>query len=195
MDADVPPAWLAGLIASRHALCQQHFGEGYDKSAALHYGPAMRIALYQPEIAGNVGAILRLAACFSVPVDIVMPTGFAFSDARLRRAAMDYGSAAIVDKHANYDAFRAACRAAGRRIVLLSAHASVRLPQARFTARDVILMGSESAGVPDHVRDDADLRVRIPMAPGFRSLNIAVSTGIAVAEALRQTGGFPDEQP
>ena len=130
----------------------------------------MRIALYQPEIAGNVGAILRLAACFAVPVDIIMPTGFAFSDARLRRAAMDYGDAAEVTRHANFEAFDAARRAQGRRL---------------------LLMGSESAGVPDSVRDLADIRVRIPMAPGFRSLNIAVSTGIAIAEALRQTEGFP----
>ncbi|MDX3901037.1 MAG: tRNA (cytidine(34)-2'-O)-methyltransferase [Sphingobium sp.] len=151
----------------------------------------MRIALYQPEIAGNVGAILRLAACFAVPVDIIMPTGFAFSDTRLKRAAMDYGAAADVTRHANFDAFQAACRAEGRRIVLMSSHAATRLPEVGFQADDVLLMGSESAGVPDAVRDAAHLRVRIPMAPGFRSLNIAVSTGIALSEALRQTGGYP----
>lgn len=151
----------------------------------------MRIALYQPEIAGNVGAILRLAACFSVAVDIIMPTGFAFSDARLKRAAMDYGQAAEVVRHANFEAFDAERRAAGRRLLLLSSHASERLPDVTFRADDVLLMGSESAGVPDTVRDMADVRIRIPMAPGFRSLNIAVSTGIAVAEALRQTGSFP----
>ncbi|MFY9351943.1 MAG: TrmH family RNA methyltransferase [Sphingobium sp.] len=149
----------------------------------------MRIALYQPEIAGNVGAILRLAACFAVPVDIIMPTGFAFSDARLKRAAMDYGAAADVTRHANFAAFDAVRRAEGRRLLLLSAHASQRLPEVRFLENDVLLMGSESAGVPPEVRDLAD--IRIPMAPGFRSLNVAVSTGIAVAEALRQTDGFP----
>ncbi|MEV4932790.1 MULTISPECIES: tRNA (cytidine(34)-2'-O)-methyltransferase [unclassified Sphingobium] len=151
----------------------------------------MRIALYQPEIAGNVGAILRLAACFSVPVDIIMPMGFAFSDAKLKRAAMDYGAAADITRHANFDAFDARRRAEGRRLMLMSSHASQRLPEVEFRAGDVLLMGSESAGVPDSVRDLADVRVRIPMAPGFRSLNIAVSTGIAVAEALRQTGSFP----
>lgn len=154
-------------------------------------GSLMRIALYQPEIAGNVGAILRLAACFAVPVDIIMPTGFAFSDARLKRAAMDYGAAAEVVRHANFDAFDADRRANGRRLLLMSSHASQRLPDVAFRGDDVLLMGSESAGVPDAVRDMADVRVRIPMAPGFRSLNIAVSTGIAVAEALRQTGKFP----
>lgn len=151
----------------------------------------MRIALYQPEIAGNVGAILRLAACFAVPVDIIMPTGFAFSDARLKRAAMDYGAAAEVTRHANFTAFDEARRAAGRRLVLMSSHGAERLPDARFTADDVLLMGSEGGGVPDNIHALADMRLRIPMAPGFRSLNIAVSTGIAVAEALRQTGGFP----
>lgn len=151
----------------------------------------MRVALYQPEIAGNVGAILRLAACFNVPVDIVMPCGFAFSDARLKRAAMDYGRAAIVDKHANFASFQQDCREAGRRIVLMSSHASLPLPEAAFRPDDVLLMGSEGAGVPDNVRDTADLRVRIPMARGFRSLNIAVSTGIALSEALRQTGQYP----
>ena len=152
----------------------------------------MRIALYQPEIAGNVGAILRLAACFSVPVDIIMPTGFAFSDTRLKRAAMDYGQAADVTRHASFADFDAVRRAEGRRLLLLSAHAAQRLPQVQFAPDDVLMMGSESAGVPDAVRDLADVRIRIPMAPGFRSLNIAVSTGIAVAEALRQTGKFPE---
>jgi tRNA (cytidine/uridine-2'-O-)-methyltransferase len=152
----------------------------------------MRLALYQPEIAGNVGAILRLAACFSVPVDIIMPCGFTFSDARLKRAAMDYGAAAIVEKHANFATFRQSCMDAGRRIVLLSSHAATRLPEVAFHRDDVLLLGSEGAGVPDNVRDIADLRVRIPMAPGFRSLNIAVSAGIGLSEGLRQTGCYPE---
>lgn len=108
----------------------------------------MRIALYQPEIAGNVGAILRLAACFSVPVDIIMPMGFAFSDAKLKRAAMDYGAAAEVTRHANFEAFDEARRAEGRRLVLMSSHASQPLPEVRFDGHDVLLMGSEGAGVP-----------------------------------------------
>ncbi|MDX3909367.1 MAG: tRNA (cytidine(34)-2'-O)-methyltransferase [Sphingobium sp.] len=152
----------------------------------------MRVALYQPEIAGNVGAILRLSACFAVPVDIIMPCGFAFSDARLKRAAMDYGQAADVTRHASFADFAGVCRQAGRRIMLMSSHAATRLPQVRFEASDVLLMGSESAGVPDEVRDSVDARIRIPMAPGFRSLNIAVSTGIALSEALRQTGQYPE---
>ena len=104
---------------------------------------------------------------------------------------MDYGAAADVTRHANFEAFDEFRRAEGRRLVLMSSHASQPLPEVRFQSNDILLMGSESAGVPDAVRDMADLRVRIPMAAGFRSLNIAVSTGIAVAEALRQTGQFP----
>ena len=102
----------------------------------------MRIALYQPEIAGNVGAILRLAACFSVPVDIIMPMGFAFSDAKLKRAAMDYGAAADVTRHANFEAFDEFRRAEGRRLVLMSSHASQPLPEVRFQSNDILLMGS-----------------------------------------------------
>ena len=186
-----PPAWFVGLIARLHRLCQQQTHAPYDNLPQCIMAAAMRIALYQPEIAGNVGAVLRLAACFSVPVDIIMPTGFAFSDARLKRAAMDYGEAADVTRHANFAAFDAERRARGRRLLLMSAHASQRLPDVRFEASDVLMMGSESAGVPADVRDRTDVRVRIPMAPGFRSLNLAVSTGIAVAEALRQTEAFP----
>lgn len=152
----------------------------------------MRVALYQPEIAGNVGAILRLSACFAVPVDIIMPCGFAFSDAKLKRAAMDYGQAADVTKHASFAEFAATCQKEGRRIMLMSSHASTRLPQVTFQAADVLLMGSESAGVPDDIRDSVDARIRIPTAAGFRSLNIAVSTGIALSEALRQTGQYPE---
>ena len=102
----------------------------------------MRIALYQPEIAGNVGAILRLAACFSVPVDIIMPMGFAFSDAKLKRAAMDYGAAAEVTRHANFEAFDQVRRAEGPRLVLMSSHASQPLPEVHFDGNDVLLMGS-----------------------------------------------------
>lgn len=187
-----PPAWFGGLITGLPPFCQQQTREPYDNLPQCIMARTMRIALYQPEIAGNVGAILRLAACFAVPVDIIMPTGFAFSDTRLKRAAMDYGEAADVTRHANFAAFDAERRARGSRLLLMSAHASQKLPDVQFQPDDILLMGSESAGVPTDVRDMADVRIRIPMAPGFRSLNIAVSTGIAVAEALRQTGRFPE---
>jgi tRNA (cytidine/uridine-2'-O-)-methyltransferase len=149
----------------------------------------MRIALHQPDIAGNVGTILRLAACMGVPVDIIEPCGFAFSERALRRAGMDYAGSAEIVRHPDWPAFEAVCTG---RIVLLTTTADRRLDEAGFEPGDILLLGSEGAGVPHAVHDRADLRVRIPMRPGFRSLNVAVSAGIALAEALRQTGGWPE---
>ncbi|WP_166036605.1 tRNA (cytidine(34)-2'-O)-methyltransferase [Sphingosinicella sp. YJ22] len=152
----------------------------------------MRLALYQPDQAGNVGTILRLAACLGVPVDIIEPCGFPWSDKALRRAGMDYAEIAQVTRHADWDAFAAA--RAGARIVLLTTKGATPLPKARFGAGDILLMGSESSGVSELVHAAAALRVRIPQAAGTRSLNIAVAAGIALAEAIRQTGGWPGDQ-
>ncbi|MBR0553706.1 tRNA (cytidine(34)-2'-O)-methyltransferase [Stakelama marina] len=148
----------------------------------------MRIALFQPDIAGNVGTILRLAACLGTPVDLIEPMGFAYSDRALARAGMDYAALAQVTRHADWDGFSQALRG---RLVLLTTRAQTRLPDAGFREDDTLLMGSESAGAPDFVHDRADLRVRIPIASEFRSLNVAVAAGIALGEALRQTGGWP----
>jgi tRNA (cytidine/uridine-2'-O-)-methyltransferase len=148
----------------------------------------MRLALYQPEIAGNVGTILRLAACFDVAVDLIEPMGFAFSDRALARAGMDYAAQARVTRHADWAAFE---RQVAGRMVLLTTRGGTRLDAVSFAADDVLLLGSESAGVPDDVHGRADLAVRIPLAGGFRSLNVAVAAGIALAEGLRQTEGFP----
>ena len=149
----------------------------------------MHVALYQPEIPGNVGAVLRLSACFGVAVDLIEPLGFGFSDKRLKRAGMDYADYVSVTRHADWESFR--LRAPGR-IVLLSSKATTSLYAAQFEPQDILLMGSESAGVPDDVRAQVDLAVRIPLMPGLRSLNLGVATGIALAEALRQTGGLPN---
>lgn len=149
----------------------------------------MRIALYQPEIAGNVGAILRLSACFGVPVDIIEPCGFAFSDKRLARAGMDYAAEAEFNRHSDWQTFDSARQG---RLVLMTTKGSVSLYDAQFEPGDILLMGSEGAGVPDDVHARADLRVRIPLRPGFRSLNVGMSAGIALAEALRQTKGLPE---
>lgn len=149
----------------------------------------MRIALFQPDIAGNVGTILRLAACLGVAVDIIEPCGFPFSDRGLKRAGMDYAAGAEIARHADWAAFRAAVPG---RLVLLTTHGGTRLPDARFSAGDVLLMGSESAGAPPFVHEAAALSVRIPLRPGFRSLNVAVAAGIALAEAMRQTGSLPE---
>ena len=148
----------------------------------------MRLALYQPDQAGNVGAILRTAACFGVPIDIILPCGFPWSDRALKRAGMDYAERAQVTAHADWDAFEA--RLPGR-LVLLTTSGGTRIDQADFRADDTVLMGSESSGVPLNVHARADIAVRIPQVAGTRSLNIAVAAGIALGEALRQTGGWP----
>lgn len=150
----------------------------------------MRIALHQPDIAGNVGTILRLAACLGVPVDLIEPMGFAFSGRALARAGMDYAAQAEVVRHVDWDAFLGAVPG---RIVLLTTSGAERLDQAVFRADDTLLLGSESAGVPQVVHDRADVRVTIPMRPGFRSLNVAVAGALALGEALRQTEGWPGD--
>lgn len=148
----------------------------------------MRIALFQPDIAGNVGTILRLGACLATPVDIIEPCGFAFSDRALRRAGLDYAAVAELVRHADWEAF---LRARIGRIILLTSHGATPLPQARFRADDILLLGSESRGAPPEVHAAADGRVRIPLAPGLRSLNVAVAAGIALSHALTDVGGWP----
>lgn len=149
----------------------------------------MRIALYQPEIAGNVGAILRTAACLGAAVDLIEPLGFAFSDRSLARAGMDYAQQVEIRRHADWDAFLDTVEG---RIALFTTRGAERLADTQFRPGDVLLFGSESAGVPDPVHERADVRVRIPIRPGLRSLNLGVSVAIALSEALRQTGGWPE---
>ena len=148
----------------------------------------MRLVLHQPDQAGNVGTILRLVACLGVGIDVVEPCGFAWSDRTLRRAGLDYAERAEVRRHADWHSFRSA---ATGRIVLLTTAGDVRLPDAIFRPDDLLLLGSESAGVPVHVHRAAALRIRIPQVAGNRSLNIAVAAGIALGEALRQTRRWP----
>jgi tRNA (cytidine/uridine-2'-O-)-methyltransferase len=149
----------------------------------------MRLALYQPDQAGNVGTILRLAACLGVPVDVIEPCGFPFSDRALKRAGMDYAAMAAVTRHSGWAGFEAALP---QRLVLFTTAGAVRIPEARFEHGDTLLFGAESRGVPAEVHARAELRVRIPQAAGTRSLNLAVAAGIGLAEALRQTGSFPE---
>lgn len=154
----------------------------------------MKIALYQPDIAGNVGTILRLSACLGVPCAIIEPCGFPFSDKALKRAGMDYADAVDVQRFADWQAFHQQAKSEGRRLALMSRKGSNSLYETKFEVGDILLFGSESAGVPDHVHAACDLRIRIPMQPGFRSLNVAVSAGIALSEALRQIGQLPMEK-
>jgi tRNA (cytidine/uridine-2'-O-)-methyltransferase len=149
----------------------------------------MRLALYQPDIPQNTGTILRMAACFSVPVDIIGPAGFDMRDSALRRAGLDYLEHAVLHRHISLASYLEA-RAPGR-LVLLTTRGTVRHVDFRFEADDTLLLGRESAGVPDEVHALADHRVAIPLRPGLRSLNIAVAASIALAEALRQTDGLP----
>lgn len=153
--------------------------------------PTPALALIEPEIAGNVGTLLRTSACLAVTVHLVEPCGFAFSDRALRRAGMDYAAAADLVRHADRHAFLAAMTSQQRRLVLLTTDGDSALHDTRFAADDVLMLGSESSGAPRDVHDAAALRVRIPIARGFRSLNVATAGGIALAEALRQTVGFP----
>ncbi|WP_022687490.1 tRNA (cytidine(34)-2'-O)-methyltransferase [Sphingomonas phyllosphaerae] len=148
----------------------------------------MRIALFQPDIAGNVGTLLRLGACLGIGVDLIEPMGFPWSGRALARSGMDYAGLVEVRRHVDWNAFVAT--AAGR-IVLATTTGAVPLPAARFEADDILLLGSEGAGVPAHVHDRADLRVRVPMRAGLRSLNVAVAGAMLLGEALRQTEGWP----
>lgn len=148
----------------------------------------LRLALYQPDIAGNVGAVMRTCACLGTPLDLIEPMGFQWDDKRVARAAMDYIDHVSVTRHADWQAFE---RQAPGRLVLLTTRGATPLHAFAFAADDVLLFGRESAGVPEEVHARVDARVVIPMAPPLRSLNLSVSAAIVLAEALRQTGGWP----
>lgn len=150
-----------------------------------------RLAIYQPDIPQNTGTMLRLCACLGVAADIVDPAGFPWSEAAFRRAGMDYLEQVEITRHADFAAFDSARRAAGARLVLLTTGGSVPHHDFAYREGDVLMVGRESAGVPDAVHAAADARIRIPMRAGLRSLNVALSAAIVLSEALRQTGGFP----
>ena len=149
-----------------------------------HDDARLRLALYQPDIAPNVGAILRLGACLGVPVHVIEPCGFPFSPNAWRRSAMDYADLAELYRHDSWQSFQAE-RPPGR-LIAMTTKAASRLWDFTFRPGDTILMGRESAGLPDEVHAAADARLLIPMQPGARSLNVAMAAAIAVAEAGRQ---------
>lgn len=149
----------------------------------------MRLALYQPQIPQNVGACIRLSACFGVDLHVIGPTGFTFDDRAMKRAALDYGPLAHMTRHTDWDAFLRD-RPAGR-IVLFTTKGATRLDAFDYRPDDTLLFGSETAGVPDEVHAVADARILIPIMPGARSANLSVSAGIGLFEGLRQTGGLP----
>jgi tRNA (cytidine/uridine-2'-O-)-methyltransferase len=145
----------------------------------------MRLALYEPDIPQNTGTMLRLAACLGVPVDLIEPCGFVWDDRRLRRAGMDYLEGVDLARHESWAAFQARPRP-GRLVLLTTAG---EIPYTGFTFRpsDTLMVGRETAGVPDSVHQAADARLVIPMAVGARALNVAVAAAMALGEALRQT--------
>ena len=148
----------------------------------------MRLVLYQPDIPQNTGTMVRLAACLGAAVDIVEPAGFDVSDRNFRRAGMDYLDRVEIVRHRSWNAFEDWRRGAGVRLVLASTRGETRYTDFAFAAQDAILVGRESAGVPEAVHAAADARVVIPMRPGFRSLNVAVSAAMLLGEASRQLG-------
>ncbi len=155
----------------------------------------VEIALYQPDIPQNTGALLRLGACLGVPVHIIEPAGFVLTDRRLRRAGMDYLAAARRRHHDDWDAFHVWLRREGRRLILLSTGAQRSHLDLTYLKGDLLLLGQESGGVPAAVAAVADEAVRIPMRAGARSLNLAMAAAMAVGEALRQLGSFPATVP
>ncbi|QFI63251.1 tRNA (cytidine(34)-2'-O)-methyltransferase [Qipengyuania flava] len=149
----------------------------------------MRIAMYEPEIAGNVGAVLRLCACLGVGVDLIEPMGFEWDDRRVRRAAMDYIDHVEIRRHAGFAEFQDTLGSG--RLVLFTTKATRSAYDCTYRPDDVLLFGKESAGVPQAVADACGERVRLPMRSEVRSLNIATSAAIALSEALRQTDMLP----
>jgi len=151
----------------------------------------MRLALYQPDIPQNTGTLIRLGACLNVPVDVIEPCGFPFSIKALRRAGMDYLEQAQIDHHMDWAAFQAHEARGQGRLVLLTTKSDQPYTDFSFTSGDTLLLGRESAGVPENVHAAAHAALVIPLAAGARSLNVAVAAAMVLGEALRQTGSFP----
>lgn len=152
----------------------------------------VELALYQPDIPENTGTLLRLGACIGVRVHIIHPAGFALTRTRLRRAGLDYLDHAAFEEHASFPRFEAWRREAGKRLVLLTTRAGASAYGIAYAPDDIVMVGRESAGVPEEVAAAADLCVRIPMREGLRSINVALAAALIVGEAKRQTDGFKD---
>ena len=149
----------------------------------------MRIALFEPDIPQNAASLIRLGACLGVPIDVIEPCGFLFSESGFRRAGLDYVDRAEIVRHPSWAEFRAALPG---RMVLLTTRATLAHTAFAFTSSDTLLLGRESAGVPDFVHEAADANIRIPLKPGLRSLNVAQAGAMVLGEALSQIKGFPE---
>ncbi|MEO3428464.1 tRNA (cytidine(34)-2'-O)-methyltransferase [Pelagibius sp. CAU 1746] len=159
----------------------------------------MRLALYQPDIPQNCGALIRLTACLGVGLDIIEPCGFLLDDKRLKRAGLDYHSQASLRRHRSWTAFQATRQAAGKeagaaggRLLLLTTGGDRPYTHFAYASGDILLLGRESAGVPEEVHAAADARLVIPVQAGCRSLNVAQAAAMVLGEALRQTSAFPE---
>ena len=161
---------------------------GLCRKPRADYRVAMRLCLYQPEIAGNVGAVMRLGACFGVPIDLIEPMGFEWDDKRVRRTAMDYIDHVDVERHASFEEFR---RAVPGRLILFTTKGQCSAYDFEFQPDDILMFGRESAGVPAEVAGACDARIRIPLRAQVRSFNLATSAALALGEALRQTQELP----
>ncbi|MCG8492159.1 MAG: tRNA (cytidine(34)-2'-O)-methyltransferase, partial [Sneathiellales bacterium] len=150
-------------------------------------------ALYQPDIAPNVGTLMRMGACLGVKVNIIEPCGFPFGAKDLRRSAMDYAKFSDVERHSSFEAFLSSKK--DKRLILLTTKASVPYVDFKFRESDILLLGQESSGVPEEVHKIVDGRVTIPMQQGMRSVNVAIAAAIVTGEALRQTATFPTFTP
>jgi tRNA (cytidine/uridine-2'-O-)-methyltransferase len=149
----------------------------------------MRLALYEPDIPQNTGAILRLCACLGIAVELIEPFGFVWDDRHLKRAGMDYLDQVALTRHRSWESFRATRT---ERLILLTTHGTLAYHSFAFRPDDTLLLGRESAGVPDAVHRAADARLVIPLRPGLRSLNVALAAALVLGEALRQTGALPE---
>lgn len=150
--------------------------------------PILTLALYQPDIPQNAGTMLRMCACLGVEAAIIGPAGFPTSDRHFRRAGMDYLDSVTIARHASFAEFEAWRAGAGRRLILLTTRAATPYLDCLYRPGDILMVGRESAGVPDEVHGAADLCVRVPVRPGLRSLNVAVAAAMVLGEALRQIG-------
>jgi tRNA (cytidine/uridine-2'-O-)-methyltransferase len=182
---------LAGLIASHPVNANGQIAveqPGLCGKPHHDYPKAMRLCLFEPEIAGNVGAVMRLGACMGVPIDLIEPMGFQWDDRRVRRTAMDYVDHVEVTRHASFDAFR---QNAPGRLILFTTRGDASPYDFRFQPDDILLFGKESGGVPAPVAAASDARLRLPIRADVRSFNLATAAAIALGEALRQTDGLP----
>ena len=153
-----------------------------------HTGP--HLALYEPDMAPNVGTLMRLVACLGVPIHVIEPCGFPFSKRSLKRSLMDYEPHVMLYHHADWDAFHDWYQTLNMRLILMTTKAAKPYFNVTFTNRDIMMVGSEGRGVGDHVHQAATERLLIPMRPGLRSVNVATAASMVLGEALRQTGHF-----